>query len=230
MTAPAGPSWISNTYLLRCLPVSVLVHSRYGFSNALGHAQLISSTEALIADGVHHLAHEVHAQSTNAALLEARRDVRRRQRERIERWAVILDHQSEVAIAQGKRHVDSRRLASGRAVHHYIHENLLEREFERHRFGGRQVGGPPEFLQKPRQYGKLRRIARHAGVSLHADPSGVSARAAARSAYTAMMRLKPLRSKTSRTAGFSAHTANERPARCEARAASRNTRNPALET
>src|ERR1700722_4535401 len=188
MTAPAGPSWISNMYLLRCLPVRVLVHSRCGFSNAFGHAQLIASPEALIADGVHHLTHEVHPQSAGASLLEACRDIRRRQRKRIERWAVILDHQSQAAIAQGERDLDARHRTCGRAVHHHIHENLFEREFERHRFGWRQVGGRPELPQKPRQYRKLRRLARHARVSLHADRCGVCARAAVRSAYTAMTR------------------------------------------
>ena len=66
--------------------------------------------------------------------------------------------------------------------------------------------------------------------SLYLGPGDACASAVSRSACTGIMRLKPLTSNTSRTAGRSALSANEMPARCEARAASRNTRSPALET
>jgi len=56
------------------------------------------------------------------------------------------------------------------------------------------------------------------------------ASAVARSAWAEMMRVKPLRSNTSRTAGCSAHRPKAMPARSAIRVASRNTRRPALET
>jgi hypothetical protein len=46
-------------------------------------------------------------------------------------------------------------------VHDDVHEDFLERELERQRFGRRQVGSGPEFLQEPRQDRQLRRLARY---------------------------------------------------------------------
>src|ERR1700722_3598085 len=116
-------------------------------------------------------------------------------------------------------------------MHDYVHEDFLERELEWHRLGGRQLGGRPELLQEPRQHRQLRRMARNADALLdHAGLCGSDARAAARSGCRAITRVNPLSSNTSRTAGCSEHIANLMPARCEARAANRNTRSPALDT
>src|SRR6267143_1946333 len=75
--------------------------------SVLGHGELVTYPDSLVVDRIHHLPHQEHALPTDRALAEARRDGRRRQRERIELRAVILDGHREPRVGQFQRHLDA---------------------------------------------------------------------------------------------------------------------------
>src|SRR5262252_3216879 len=108
-----------------------------------------------------------------------------------------------------------------RAVHDDIHEDFLERELKVQRLRRWQLRGRPELLQEPGQDRQLCCLARDDRAALvHGPLDGAAASAVARSGCTVMMRLNPLRSNTSRTAGLSAQSEKATPVRCAPRAAS----------
>src|SRR5215831_6167668 len=116
-------------------------------------------------------------------------------------------------------------------MHDDVQEDLLEHELEGPHLCRIEGHGRSKIPQELVEHGELRSIGRDGRASRgHVRPCCACASADARSACTGMIRLKPLSSKTSRTAGCSAHSENAIPERCAARAVSRNARRPALET
>src|ERR1700730_1555531 len=161
--APRGlPSLISYAHSSVLAPVAWVRPA----VNALGHREPVACPDALVADRIHHLPHQEHSVPADRSLPEAGRDVRRRQRERIELRAVVLDCHDESGVGQHQRHLDARRGARRRAVHDYVHEDFLERELEGLCLGRRQAGGRPELLQEQRQCRQMGRIARHGQAAL----------------------------------------------------------------
>src|SRR4029077_6581085 len=94
-------------------------------ADVLGHAELIAYPDALVADLIHHLPHQEDSVPADRAFAQARRDVRRRHRERVELGAVVLDRHVEPGVGQPQRHFDPRRAARRRAVDDYVHEDFL---------------------------------------------------------------------------------------------------------